>query len=352
MLSRFTAKGVTSDDKDVILAYQLNELEFKVDLHIVPLKALESYALAQLENQWVAGEEFTFPESTTTTNPKLQGEDSILPENIRSEETGKIRSKQNEWAYTLLTAKLWESYLLELDALKKRSDDLAQYDRQLFEDAKSFWERVLEHKKERDISQDRLDKIKGDVNTIFEKLKTFRKAETSEFEAASAKLRDEIFAKAEDLKSRITEKANFKALLEEHKVLQIESRKNRYTKTDDGNVRKTLDGLFHYINDQRNTFFNDITSSRIKGLTEVVEKMELSLARDKKDLEHLQRKSESNRANQLEVQLIKLKTNMLNDTIASKEVKLKDIRATLDNLQKQSGKNQKREASSEIKPTE
>lgn len=349
MLSRFTAKGLTSDEKEVILAYQLNEQEFKVDLYIVPLKSLKDDALSQLENEWVAGEAFEFPKGTQETTPKLQGDDSILPADIRSEEAGKIRSKQNEWAYTLLTAKLWESYLLELQALKKRSEELKQYDRNLFDDSKSFWERVLEHKKERDISQEGLDKIKGDVNAIFEKLKTFRKAESSEFEAASGKLREEVLAKLEDIKSRVVDKANFKALLEEHKALQNESRKNRYSKSDDAIVRKALDSLFHYINEQRNLFFNDMTSSRIKGLSEVVDKMEQSLARDKKDLEYLQKKSESSRANQLEVQLIKVKTNMLNETMASKEEKLKDIRATLENLQKQANKNQKREVSSEVK---
>jgi len=41
MQSRFTAKGLTSDDKEVILAYELKEEEFKVALSIVPKKALK-----------------------------------------------------------------------------------------------------------------------------------------------------------------------------------------------------------------------------------------------------------------------------------------------------------------------
>jgi hypothetical protein len=337
MQSRFTALGITNDDKAVILAYELKENEFKVDLYIVPRKSLSNEQIEKLEKEWVEGSSFDFPEDTLFVNPNLNAE-SILPADIRSEETGKIRIKQNEWAYRLLTAKLWESYLLELEELKKKAEALTQYDRQLFDDAKSFWERVLEHRKERDISQEGLDKIKDDVNSIFEKLKTFRKTESAEFEAASAKLRDEISAKLENLRNRADSKANFKELLEELKTIQQESRKNRYTKADDQQLRKAFDTTFQYINAQRNSFFSDKTASRIKGLQEVIQKMEQSLARDKKDLEYYTKKAESSNIKSLELQLIKVKTNLLNETITSKEEKLKDIYATLEKLQRQAAR--------------
>ncbi len=340
MQPRFTVKGVTADDKNVILAYELKEEEFKVNLYIIPQKALKGEQVEQLEKAWVSGEAFEFPKTAQVVTPNLNAE-SILPEDIRSEEAGKIRNQQNEWAYQLLTAKLWESYLNELEELKKKANELAQYDRQLFDDAKSFWERVLEHRKERDISQERLDKIKDEVNTIFEKLKNYRKSESAEFETTSAKGRDEIVAKLEDIKKRADGKANFKALVEELKIAQNESRKNRYTKADEQQLRKAFDSSFQHVNEQRNHFFNDKTETRVKGLTEVIEKMESSLARDKKDLDYMARKADSTHIKSLELQLIKVKTNMLNETILSKEEKLKDIRATLEKLLKQSDRTQK-----------
>src|SRR5687768_16373844 len=112
MQSRFNAKGVTSDDKEVVLAYELNQENFKVELHIASKKLLKADLLEQLEKKWVEGEGFEFPKGTIEVSPNLNAE-SILPDDIRSGESGKIRIKQNEWAYTLLTAKLWESYLLE-----------------------------------------------------------------------------------------------------------------------------------------------------------------------------------------------------------------------------------------------
>ncbi|MBL7779547.1 MAG: hypothetical protein JNK66_14800 [Chitinophagales bacterium] len=337
MQNRFVTTGINADDKPVVLAYELKEEEFKVELHLMLKSSLNKEQLENLETKWTTGDEFVFPEDAQLVTPDLNKE-TILPDDVRSDETGKIRIRQNEWAYTLLTAKLWESYLQELEELKKRAENLAQYDRQLFDDAKSFWERVLEHRKERDISQERLDKIKDDVNSIFEKLKTFRKTESAEFETASAKQRDEVAAQLEELKKKADEKANFKALLEELKQLQAEARKHRHTKADETQLRKLFDAAYQYINDQRNHFFSDKNSARIKGLNEVIQKMELSLNRDKKDLEYLDKKANSNSIKSLELQLINVKKNLLNEAIASKEEKLKDIRSTLEKLQKQNNR--------------
>lgn len=338
MLSRFTAVGTTADEKEVILAYELKEDEFKVNLTIVPRKSLSAEEVAKLNKEWAEGGEFTFPADAVNVNPNLNSE-TILPDDIRSDETGKIRIKQNEWAYQLLTVKLWESYLLELEELKNRAAALTQYDRALFDEAKSFWERVLEHRKGRDISQESLDKIKDDVNSIFEKLKTFRKSESAEFEAASAKLRDEFNARLEDIRKRAEGHPNYKALLEELKQLQAAARKARLTKADDTQLRKVCDAVFQHINEQRNSFFSDKTAARIKGLTEVIQKMEASLNRDKKDLDYLTRKT-GNSVKQLELQLIKVKTNLLQEAIASKEAKLKDIYATMESLQQMSNRGQ------------
>lgn len=341
MSPRFTATGTTADNKEVILAYELNEAAFKIQLRIIPEKLLADTELELLQKNWVEGQPFPFPDGTIEVEPDLSA-DSILPADILSKEAGKIRSIQHDWAITLLTAKIWESYLTELEELKQKAAALLQYDRKLFDDAKSFWERVLDHRKANNISQQMLDKIKDDVNSIFDKLKTFKKNENAELDAASAKLRQEMLEKLEALKQRAGEKANFKLLMEELKQLQTENRKNRYNKGDETLLRKNFDSVYSFINEQRNHFFSDMNASRVKGLNEVIERMESMLARDRKELDMLQRKAESNKATSIEVQLVKVKTNMLNETIASKEEKLKDIRLTLEKLLKQSGKGSKK----------
>lgn len=342
MQSRFITAGILKDETDVVLAYELKESEFRLDLHVIPKKALSKEALDKLSTDWVNGGEFEFPEGTELINPDINA-DSILPDQIKSDKTGEIRHKQNEWAVQLLTNKLWESYLIELDKLKKRAADLANYDKSLFDDAKSYWERVLEHKKERNITQERLDKIKEDVNAIFEQLKTFRKTESAEFEKGSNGTREQIIEKLNQIKAKADEKANFKALHDEIKALQNEYRNQRLLKSDETSVRKAYDDAFHYISEQRNKYFSDKFESRITGLRDVISKMEKGLERDRKDLDYFTKKSESPRIQSLELQLLKVRLRQIKETITSKEDKLKDIHKTLESILKQANKSGKGE---------
>ncbi len=328
MQTRFTATATAGDGKEIFLAFELLEEAFQVNLSMIPRGALTA---EQLE-QWTKGEAVEFPEGTTTINPNLN-DDSILPAEIKTEETGKIRAKQNEWAYRLLTNKLWEVYLNELEALKKRASELTSYSRELFDDAKSFWERVLEHKKERDISQAKLDEIKEEVNKIFETLKGLRKNESSLFEENSAKQRDETLAQIETFKTKLVEGAMFKELFEELKQLQASQRGKRFTKSDDTAIRKAFDGAFQQLNEARNSFASNKNASRIENLTKIVANMEKSLQRDKNDLDYYTKKINSPRANAIEIQLVKVKLKMLEEAIASKEVKVADIHSTLSKLQ-------------------
>lgn len=340
MQSRFITAGILKDETDVVLAYELKETEFRLDLHVIPRKALSKEAFEKLSTGWVSGEAFEFPEGTELINPDINA-DSILPDQIKSDKTGEIRHKQNEWAVQLLTNKLWESYLIELDKLKKRAAELAHYDKSLFDDAKSYWERVLEHKKERNITQERLDKIKEDVNAIFEQLKTFRKTESAEFEKGSNGIREQIVEKLNQIKAKADEKANFKALHDEIKALQNEYRSQRLLKSDETSVRKAYDDAFHYISEQRNKYFSDKFESRISGLKDVIAKMEKGLERDRKDLDYFTKKAESPRIQSLELQLLKVRLRQIKETITSKEDKLKDIHKTLDSILKQASKSGK-----------
>jgi len=337
MQSRFITTGNVKDTVDVILAYELKEAEFRLDLHVIPKKSLKKDQMEALANDWVNGGTFVFPEDTETICPDINA-DSILPEHIKSDKTGEIRHKQNEWAVQLLTNKLWESYLIELENLKKRSADLQGYDKGLFEDAKSYWERVLEHKKERNITQERLDKIKEDVNAIFEQLKTFRKTESAEFEKGSNTVRDVVIEKLNQVKLRADEKANFKALHDDIKAIQHEIRNQHFLKSDETAVRKAFDDAFHYISEQRNRYFTDKFESRISGLKDVISKMEKGIDRDRKDMDYFTKKADNPRIQSLELQLLKVRIRQLKETIISKEEKLKDIEKTLESIMKQAGR--------------
>jgi hypothetical protein len=331
MQSRFTARGQTIENKEVILAFELVEEALQVNLHVVPMELLTNEQVQQLEKVWTEGGEFDFPEGTVFTNPDVNN-DSILPQEIRSEETGKIRGKQNEWAFRILTNKLWEAYLIELTQLQNKAAELSTYSRELFEEVKSFWERVLEHKKERDISQSKLDEIKDEVNKIFDKLKELRKKEVAEFEQESSSFRNDILSKIDEVKSRMTESAVFKELFEELRQLQGSVRGKKLLRADENTLKKAFDAAFQHLQEVRNQIVSHKNASRIENLTKIVSKLEKSLQRDKSDKEYYSKKLHHPKANALEIQLAKLKLKMLEEAISSKEEKIADIKKTIEKL--------------------
>ena len=335
MQKRFVTNGNANDTQKVVLAYELDDVAFKINLYVIDEKIITKEQQDFLAKEWaVEGAEFTFPEGTEFINPDINS-DTILPDHIKTDHTGFIRQRQNDWAVHLLTNKLWESYLIELENLKQKATSLLSYDKDLFNDTKSFWERVLEHKKERNITQERLDKIKEDVNEIFDKLKNFRKSESADFERNSNHIREEVAAKLAAIKEKITDKANFKAISEEIKALQQEYKGNRLIKSDETFLRKAYDDAFHHINEVRSKFFNNKFDSRIAGLKDVIAKMEKSLSFDKKDLDYFNKKAETPRIQSLELQLLKVRIRQLKEVIVSKEDKLSDIYKTMESLVKQ-----------------
>lgn len=337
MQNRFVVNGKIQNTQNVVLAYELAEADFKINLYVIDRKNLKAEQLEFLQKEWIEGATFDFPKSVKLINPDVNA-DSILPDDIQSEETGKVRHFQNEWAVQLLTNKLWEVYLIQLEGLKTKATELTAYSKELFEDTKSFWEQVLENKKERNISQARLDQIKDDVNAIFERLKTFRKAESEEFDKNAKAIVESVVAKLEEVKKKVDEKANFKTLSDEIKNIQHSIRNQRLPKTYEANIRKAFDDAFHFLSEARKNYFSNKNESRIAGLKEVIAKMEYSLNRDKKDLEYFNSKSDRPKVQSLELQLIKVKLRQITENIASKEEKLKDIYKTLESLLKQAAK--------------
>lgn len=333
MQNRFVVTGTKQDTKAVLLAYELVDSAFKINLYVIDKASADKADLKFIQENWVNGEDFDFTDKATLINPDIN-EDSILPADIKSDQTGEIRSKQNEWAVHLLTNKLWEVYLIKLEDLKKQASGLVGYSRDLFEETKSFWEQVLENKKERNISQKRLEEIKADVNAIFDKLKTFRKNESEEFEKASRAALDSITAKLDEVKSKINEKANFKSLADEIKAIQQAAREHRYSKSHETTLRKAFDDTFHAINEARKSFFGNKNENRVNGLKEVLSKMEMGLSRDQKDLEYFTAKAERPKIQSLELQLLKVRIRQIKDTIASKTEKMDDIKKTLEALTK------------------
>lgn len=331
--NRFATWALNEKEEKILVTLELNTENFNVDIQTINGSDITSEMADSILKNWVDGAEMAFPESTVKTNRSFTDE-SILPENIKIEgKTGAIRQLQNEWSYLLLSTKLFSQFIIEMEELKRKASELKTYSSELFEEAKSFWEKVLEYRKEREISQDKLNGIKEEINHVFDHLKVLKENMIKEKDAVSEKVKSEILEAIEVVKKKMDAKdVHFKSLMDELKEIQNGLRSTDVKRDVKNLLFDEIQNCFEFIKTKRDEVLGGGVKNRVEGLSQVAEKMRKSLEMDLKDLE-FNRKKLSSSNTRLEEQLREAKINVLKDKIESKEAKLADIQATLDKLQ-------------------
>jgi chromosome segregation ATPase len=331
--NRFATWALNEKEEKILVTLELNTDNFNVDIQTLKGADVNTEFADSVLKNWVDGGDVVFPDSTEKMSRSFTDE-SILPENIKIEgKTGAIRQLQNEWSYLLLSTKLFSQFIIEMEELKRKASELKSYSSELFEEAKAFWEKVLEYRKEREISQDKLNGIKEEINQVFDHLKVLKENMIKEKDAVSEKVKTEIFEAIAVVKKKMEGKdVHFKSLMDELKEIQNGLRTTDVKRDVKNLLFDEIQNCFEFIKTKRDEVLGGGVKNRVDGLSQVAEKMRKSLEMDLKDLE-FNRKKLSTSNTRLEEQLREAKINVLKDKIESKEAKLADIQATLDKLQ-------------------
>jgi uncharacterized coiled-coil DUF342 family protein len=331
--NRFATWALNEKEEKILVTLELNTDNFNVDIQTVKGGDVNTELADTILKNWVDGGDVVFPDTTEKMSRSFTDE-SILPENIKIEgKTGAIRQLQNEWSYLLLSTKLFSQFIIEMEELKRKASELKTYSSELFEEAKSFWEKVLEYRKEREISQDKLNGIKEEINQVFDHLKVLKENMIKEKDAVSDKVKSEILEAIELVKKKMEGKdVHFKSLMDELKEIQNGLRTTDVKRDVKNLLFDEIQNCFEFIKTKRDEVLGGGVKNRVEGLSQVADKMRKSLEMDLKDLE-FNRKKLSTSNTRLEEQLREAKINVLKDKIESKEAKLADIQATLDKLQ-------------------
>jgi chromosome segregation ATPase len=347
--NRFATWALNEKEEKILVTLELNTDNFNVDIQIVNSSDITSEVTDLILKNWVEGGEIVFPSETFKTIRNFTDE-SILPENIKIEgKTGTIRQLQNEWSYLLLSTKLFSQFIIEMEEIKRKASELKSYSSELFEETKSFWEKVLEYRKEREISQDKLNGIKEEINQVFDHLKVLKENMIKEKDAVSDKVKTEIFEAIALIKSKIDAKdVHFKSLMDELKEIQNGLRSIDVKRDVKNQLFDEIQFCFESIKTKRDEVLGGGVKNRVDGLSQVADKMRKSLEIDLKDLE-FNRKKLSTSNTRLEEQLREAKINVLKDKIESKEAKLADIQATLDKLQQKLSSSKEKSSESDKK---
>lgn len=354
MKNRIVLWGTDENEKKVLIALELQVKENKVDVHTFPEELATEVFYNQMMNQWRNNEEIAFPEGSKKEERVLTVSGNLLPESIKVERTDIINRASSEWHFSVLSSKMYEMYKGEVDALKDKVEQLTEYDKDLWNEMKAFWEKVQGQVKEKNLYREHANTLRKSSDLVFDMLKKLRKVLDAEFEKLSSEAVNGFFGKMDQIEGKIDKGLGLKPIFEELKKVQSEFRDAKFTRDDRNKVWKRLDAAFKTVKEKRFGDAGEAQSAtsrlqrRYDGLMSAVDKMQRSINRDKSD-KNFQDKRIGQTGGQLEAQLRQAKVKMIDERISSKQLKLDDMMKTKIELEKKLAQEKKREVKREEK---
>lgn len=339
MKKKIVLWGENENDKKVLIAIELLASESKVDIYTFPEEVATEELYSNLMDNWRADKEISFPEGHQVLSRPLSVTEELLPETLKVERTDLIARAKTEWHFAILSSKLYEMYKSELEEFKDQFSKLVNYDQGLWDDLKTFWGKVQNQARDKNLFWDHVNELKNDTNKLFEQLKEKRSVLNDEFKKSSQEVLKTFTVKMEEIEGKLEKGLGLKPLFEELKTLQKDLWNEKMTHGDRKMVWGRIDKAFKVIKEKR---FGDKPQnnhsalgrleSRYKGLLNALKKMEQSIKRDKEDMA-FQTKRVEKTDGQLEMQIRQAKMKMIEERIRSKEEKLKEIVETQKSLE-------------------
>lgn len=334
MKKKIVLWGTDESDKKLLIAIELLEKENKTKLLSFPEEIATEELYKSLMDKWRSNQEVELPEGYKEEIRELSITDSLLPDHIKADKTDIINRAKSEWHFVVLSSKLYELYKGELEDLTEKVKQVSKFENQLWEEAKSFWGKVQEQSRERNLFREHAETLKQDTNKVFDQLKEYKKVLNQEFKAISAKHKDTFYTQLGEIQEKIEKGLGLGPIFEELKKIQGDFRGTEFTREDRTKVWNRLDKAFKDVKEKRfgkqsnnsNSGLDRVTR-RYNGLLSAIDKMKRSIDRDKND-EKYQDRLISETEGQLEQQIRQAKVAMIKEKIASKELRFQDMLKT------------------------
>lgn len=317
--------GTNDEAEKVLIALELQAEAGKVIVYVFPESVATDEFTNKMRDEWTNGGEVAFPEGVITIERSLTVADSILPNDLRVERgSDVILRAQTEWHFAVLSAKLHAAYDQELQGFKEKIASLVQYDKGSFDSLRQFWEKVQAQSRERNLHRDHADRLRDDINKLFDQLKHLRNSVKSEFAQASEKIYNEFTASLEDIEKRITTgNSKLGPIFDDLKQLQSRYRDARITNEHRNSIWDRIDAAFKAAKEMKygpsvnEGSLADRQDRRLGGMMEVMKRMEDGIRRDEEEL-NFQRKRVNTTEGQLEAQIRTAKIKMIEERLAAK----------------------------------
>lgn len=341
MKQKIVLWGTNAQEEKVLIALELKADQNKVVLHTFPESIATEEFTNSMMNEWRNGQEVPFPDGTTTVVRDLSVTDTLLPEDLKVERGDVIQRAQTEWHFIVLGTKLNEAYRQELAEFKDKVRAIGAYDHTLWDGLRSFWDKVQEQVREKNLYKEHADELRDGINGLFDDLKKLRLKVNEEFTTSSQRLFEDFGKALDEVDSKIEAGGQrLTAAFEELKNLQRKYRDAKLTNDHRSKIWDRLDAAFKAAKEKRfgpganeGTLF-ERHSRRMEGLMEAIKRMEDSIRRDTEELD-FQNKKVAATEGQLEAQIRIAKIKMIDERIGSKKDKLNEMNQTKAEVERQ-----------------
>lgn len=341
MKNKVVVWGTNAENEKVLIALELKADANKVLLYTFPEADATEDFVNKMMNDWRDGKEVAFPEGHATLERELSVTENLLPDELKVERGDIIQRAQTEWHFAVLSTKLHAAYQQELAEFKEKIEALTSYDNKVWQNLKTFWDKVQGQSRERNLFREHADSLRDNINLLFDDLKKIRSRVNNEFSTASQGVFDEFSKALDDIEARIVAGGSkLNSVFEELKQMQRRYRDAHMTNEHRNQLWDRLDGAFKKAKARK---FGPTANEgslverherRLTGLTEAVKRMEDSVRRDEDELA-FQRKKVNTSEGQLEAQIRMAKIKMIEERLTSKREKLAEIIHTRAEVERQ-----------------
>lgn len=331
--------GTNNNDEKVLIGMELKPETNKVMVYTFPDSIVTEEFNQLMMKDWRDGKEVTFPENHQSFEKELVMSQGLLPEGLKVERDDLIQRAQTEWHFIVLSSKLYESYLAELQQLADKISQATKFENHLWDSLKHFWEKVQGQVNEKNLFRDHSDQLREKTNGLFDSLKELRSKLDEEFKRLSKDNMDKFFASFAEVEQKLQDGMRLQSIFDELKEMQQNFRNAKFTRDHRAKVWDKLDALFKEVKEKRFGSTGDNRSAlerierRSAGLVSAIEKMKKSIDRDKEELNFQQKKIDSSDG-QLEAQIRQAKIKIIEERIHSKEEKLGEMFQTQKELER------------------
>lgn len=350
MKNRIVVWGTNGQSERVLIALELNPEANRVNLYTIPEADATDEFTKKMMDEWRGGTAVELPEGTIKAERDLSVTENILPDDLKVERSDVINRAQSEWHFVVLSHKMSQMYASELAELREKVNAMTGYDKKMWDSLKTFWDKVSNQVRDRNLFREHSDTLRDGINELFEQLKGLRTTADAGFKEISAKVLAEINDALDAVENKIQSGGTrFATIFDDLKALQSKYRSSKMTREDGDKAWNRLDAAFKNAKERR---FGPIANEgslverherRLIGLVDAIKKMQYSVDRDAEEL-RFQEKKIANSEGQLEAQIRTAKIRMVKERLASKQEKLDEMKKTQTEVEAQAAQARNRDA--------